>query len=379
MLTRRQLIAGGLGSLSASMLPGLLRADGRSPSLVVVILRGGADGIGMLQPHADPWLARQRSVLISTKARKLDSDFSLHPAFNFLHECFRRGELLALHAVATPYRKRSHFDAQDCLENGTADPDGAKDGWLNRCLQNLERAHGLAIGNSIPLILSGKHVTSTWEQSGMRDPKDGLLDQLSDLYSKDDRLSQSFADALISDARFDNLDGQTATGTRLKVAMEIAARSIVSAGQAQIVVADDWGWDTHQAQGADQGRLAVKIDRLDRSLLALKNGLGDRWRDVVVAVITEFGRTVKVNGTHGSDHGVASCAFLAGGAVRGGRVLTDWPGLNDSALYQGRDLRPTIDLRAPLAGMLRDHMALPKKAVNSVFPGLLAPTRDLVR
>ncbi len=172
-----------------------------------------------------------------------------------------------------------------------------------------------------------------------------------------------------------------ARGFRFEPLAKMAANLIASPDGPRVAVMETSGWDTHQAQGTTQGVLAFYLDDLDKGLKAIKETLGPIWDRTAILFFTEFGRTVRPNGSNGTDHGIASAAFLAGGAVNGGRVLGNWPGLKPSALYKGRDLAPTTDLRALFKGVLADHMRLARGQVDAIFPdsGNVPPLNDLIR
>ena len=307
------------------------------------------------------------------------------------HRAWRDGELLLLHAVASPYRERSHFDGQDLLEQGGARVGSRRDGWLNRALRSLatdeDRAAAIALAQSAPLVLRGANRVTSWAPSLLPDIDDDTLERVADLYAGDAFLADRFALALRSReiaAASDDMPDRRRRGNYaayLAATMDAAARFLVADDGPRIAVVDTTGWDTHANQGAERGALANRLAALDAGIAALRDGLGKSWRQTVVAVVTEFGRTVRVNGTRGTDHGTASAALLAGGAVSGGRVIADWPGLGNGDLYQDRDLRATTDLRSLFKGVLTDHLGLPTDIVErEVFPHseAAAPLENLV-
>lgn len=366
----RRRFVGLLGSATAALTvwPHLsFAATGPRARLVVVLLRGAMDGLHLLPPRDDADYRRLRGALAVDDARPLDAHFGLHPALPFAHQLFQQKQLLPIVAVAPPYRQRSHFDAQDCLENGTAAPGGARDGWLGRSVEAMAGAHGVAVAQVMPLSMRGSSRADLWSPDLPRDLPDALLGPLETLYAHDAQLAAVYADAM----RRSTGDGSAATGGatgafRLPDAMAAAAKLLQGADAARIAFVEDTGWDTHRGQAPILQR---KFGELDAGLRALREGLGDGWSDTVVAVATEFGRTVAVNGTAGTDHGVGGVALLAGGAVRGGRVLGDWPGLRANDLQEGRDLRATTDLRALFKGVLASHLALSEAALETrVFP-----------
>jgi uncharacterized protein (DUF1501 family) len=319
----------------------------------------------------------------------LDAIFALNPGLQFLHECYGMRELLVMHAVATPYRERSHFDGQDILESGLAVPHATQTGWLNRALTALPRSAvrgreaGVALGQNVPLVMRGPAAVASWSPAVMPDLDEDTMQRIADRYATDPLLSRRLADALatgeIAAAAMDTGGAKTAVaaagvGGRGGAAaytetVRTAAGFLTREDGPAVAVFDTIGWDTHANEGAAQGQLTQRLTALDQGLRTLKESLGPVWRRTAVLIATEFGRTAAANGTRGTDHGTGAAAFLLGGAVAGGRVLADWPGLSANALYQGRDLKPTLDLRTVMKSLLRDHLGVPERALNSeVFP-----------
>lgn len=341
-------------------------AAGDDARLLVVLLRGGLDGLHALPPIADPAYARLRGALAPKDPLKLDGSFALHPSLAFMHELYGQKQLLPVVAVAPPYRQRSHFDAQDCLENGTAGP-GGNTGWLNRCVAALPGSEGLAIATVMPLILRGRGDATTWSPPLPQDVNPILLQKLQPLYAADPALAGAFARAVETDGdeAAMQVNGRRAGGS-LPQTMAAAARFMAKNDGPRIGFVEDSGWDTH---GNQAGVLSRKLKELDDALRAYREGMGGAWQCATVAVVTEFGRTAAANGTGGTDHGTGGVAFLAGGRVRGGRVAGDWPGLGASDLNEGRDLRATTDLRALFKGVLAAQLRLPEADLDTrVFP-----------
>ena len=369
MLTRRHLVAtGALGALSLGFAPRIaFAAAPTSKRFVFVIQRGAADGLGTLAPVGDPAFAPARGVLADDFATgaTLDGMFALHPALTNIAGLYRSGEGLFAHAVASPYRDRSHFDGQNVLESGGAAAYAQKDGWLNRLLAALphEQARGIAVAATVPMALRGRIEVASYAPSALPDASDDLLARVTSLYASDPQLhglwEQAIATrALTGDLAADNGRNAAATGA-------LAARLIAPADGARIAMVETGGWDTHAQQ---RGRLAGQLRGLDAMIGALKTGLGPVWADTMVLVATEFGRTVTVNGTGGTDHGTASAAMLFGGGVKGGRVLADWPGLATASLYEGRDLRPTTSLDGFIAGATAGHFGIdPARMTAALF------------
>ncbi len=389
-LARRRLLGGLALASGASLLPwrfAFAKGPAGERRFVLVILRGAMDGLSVVVPVGDPDYARQRGKLALGKGDgllPLTDDFMLHPALPTVHALYQRRQALLIQAVASPYRERSHFDAQDLLENGSDKPHGRPDGWLGRALGPLG-AEGLAVGQDLPLVLQGPGQATTWAPSALPDADPGFLGRVAALYAGDPLLGPALAKGLEANALAEAvLDGkpQPKGGKRAEAALaEGTGKLMASAGGPTIAVIELGGWDTHTNQGTTRGRLPVALGGLDAALAGLQKGLGAAWEQTAVAVVTEFGRTVAPNGSGGTDHGTATAALLLGGAVRGGQVLADWPGLGRSALYEDRDLKPTLDLRAPLKGLLAGHLGLGSATLSeTVFPGSdrVAPLDGLV-
>ena len=396
-VTRRRFILS-TGALAASAaLPSVLFAKTGGPGrLVVVILRGALDGLAAVPPYGDPNYADlHRELAIAAPggadgALKLDGTFGLHPSLGFLHERYLGGELIVFQATASPYRDRSHFDGQNVLENGLAHPIGSADGWLNRALASLPARstpgpldRAVAISQNIPLILRGPAAVLSKSPQATPDVDEDLLARLADLYSKDDWFSARLSDAIQTDKLADEGAGMTSAPTdRISGVARMAATLMRSEGGPEIAVIEASGWDTHANQGGAKGPLAQRLLGLDKALRALADDLGPLWPQTAVLVVTEFGRTAAMNGTRGTDHGTGGCAFLAGGAVHGGRVIADWPGLARSALLENRDLKPTLDLRSVFKGVLDEHLRVDANTLATrVFPdsGNARTLRGLMR
>ncbi len=409
--TRREFLKGAMlatGGLAVSRFA--LANTSSDHRLVVVLLRGALDGLSAVPPYGDPDYARLRgAIAIASPAAEggafqLDGTFGLHPSLAFLHESYRVKELTVIHAVATPYRERSHFDAQDVLENGGNRPHQMTTGWLNRALAALangaSREGGVALGNNVPLLMRGPAKVASWAPSTLPELSDDTLQRLTDLYANDPVLGKRLADALANDAIAEAAArdaklaaedaGTAATPARrrrgdarqLAETFRTAAAFLTRPEGPKVAVLETTGWDTHANQGDANGQLALRLRLLDGALRELRAGLGGAWAKTAVLLVTEFGRTAAINGTRGTDHGTGAAALIVGGAVNGGRVIADWPGLSNRALYQGRDLAPTMDLRSVLKGLLSDHLQVPTAWMDrQVFPdsAVARPVRALVR
>ena len=368
-MTRRQFVTALGASSLLTLWPGAPAfASGSDARMLVVLLRGGLDGLHALSPVGDPAYARLRGALAPNDALKLDGSFALHPSLSFMHQLYAENQLLPVLAVAPPYRQRSHFDAQDCLENGTATPGGST-GWLNRCVSALPGSEGLAIATVMPLILRGGGEATTWSPPLPQEVNPILLQRLQPLYAADPALADAFSRAIETEGAND-MGGKGRAGNRAGVqlpqTMAAAARFMAKAEGPRIGFVEDSGWDTHNNQA---GVLTRKLAELDNALRAYRDGMAAQWNRTTVLVVTEFGRTAAVNGTGGTDHGTGGVAFVLGGGVRGGRIAGDWPGLSASALNEGRDLRATTDLRALFKGVLATQLQLPESVLETrVFP-----------
>ena len=398
------------------------RTDERRARLVLIIMRGALDGLAAVPPYGDRDYAALRGEFAlrapgeAGGALPLDGFFGLHPSLGFLQECYAARELTVLHALASPYRERSHFDGQDVLENGSPRAHALTTGWLNRALAQApgqaQREAGVALGQNVPLVMRGPAEVTSWSASKLGALDEDTLARITDLYAGDPLLSVRFADALAADAiasadRAGSLAAMApdtapdtapramsaagtlqparpaqANGARYAQVVRAAAGFLRQEAGPRVAVFDTTGWDTHANEGAAAGQLAGRLSALDSGLATLRQELGPVWSDTVVLLVTEFGRTAAINGTRGTDHGTATVALLVGGAVAGGRVIADWPGLSARALYQGRDLQPTLDLRSVLKGVLQEHLLVPPRELeHTVFPDsrTARPLTGLVR
>jgi uncharacterized protein (DUF1501 family) len=380
-ISRRGLLRGGLVTACSAAAHPLLSTmtfasapfDAR---LVVIILRGGMDGLATVAPHADPLLARYRPTLAGDKVETLDLDgyFGLHPMLGGLKPLWDRGELGFVHAVSTPYRdKRSHFDGQDLLEAGTGDDlaeAARRGGWLNRLLQvvpGAEASTAFAVGQEEMRILSGAAPAMQWspEVDVELTPQARLL--LEQIYAPDPLFAGAATEGLelASVINVQSLK-PLANGDPREPLAAFAAERLKQ--DTRIAAFSLNGWDTHQGQAKGLGR---SLNTLERSILSLKEGLGDTWSRTAVLAMTEFGRTVAENGTRGTDHGTGGLMVTAGGALRGGQVMGRWPGLDEAALYDRRDLMPTGDVRAWAAWTMRGLFGIDRAALETtVFPSL---------
>lgn len=369
MMHRRQFLrvaAAGAGAMLIA--PRTLFANVETEQrFVFIIQRGAADGLNTVVPYADPAYAKLREGLAidPASAQKLDGMFALHPSLAELAKFYASKEAMFVQAVASPYRERSHFDGQNVLETGGAGPYQIKDGWLNRLITLLPKSRGeaIAFAPTIPMSLRGPAAVSSYAPSPLPEAPDDVLVRVGKLYEADPQLHPTWnaameARSLAEDARA--RQDPASVG-------RMAATFLSRADGPRIAMIETGGWDTHSGQ---INRLANQLKALDTLIGALRNGLGESWRQTTVLVATEFGRTAAANGTGGTDHGTASAAMLIGGAVQGGRVLADWPGLQSNQLYEGRDLKPTLDLDTLIAVAAAESLRLdPELAARTLFPG----------
>jgi uncharacterized protein (DUF1501 family) len=372
----------GRSRLALAALPGERR-------LVVVILRGALDGLAAVQPYGDPALAALRGPLALPEPgaegglHDLGGFFGLHPQLASLHRCYLANEALLLHAIAGPWRSRSHFDAQDMLEGGA----NARlaSGWLARALAAAPADPpqgarlGLALGQDVPLLLRGPRPVGMFAPLRPQRPAPDLYARMAELLHADPLLGPAVVEGFRGRGYALGTLGEEPARRAGFVALAAAGGRLLAAADGPRVAALELGgWDTHNFQAQ---RLAPVLGQLDAGLAALRGQLGEAWRETAVLVLTEFGRTVRVNGTLGTDHGTGGVAFLLGGAVAGGRVVADWPGLGEGRLLDQRDLLPTADLRAVAAALLRDHLRLPPDAIDAAFPAehRVAPMGGLLR
>jgi uncharacterized protein (DUF1501 family) len=401
VFSRRRALQGVGVACAAAFAPRPLSAAGaRDPRVVVIILRGALDGLAAVAPVGDPDYAPLHGALALASSGEraglpLDGFFALHPAMPAFARLYGEKRAAVVHAVSTNYRDRSHFDGQDVLESGFPGPGRTESGWLNRAVALLPSTggaarRGLGVGVTAPLVMRGPAPVLGWAPQGLPSAGDSLAMRALDLYRHRD---PALADALqagldtdrmasgMSDENKKNKGGMDQPGGMRQAAAGAARLLSAPEGPRIAALAFD-GWDTHQNEGGVTGQLATRLSGLDGAFEELEKGLGEGWKDTIVLAITEFGRTAHINGTNGTDHGTGTVAFLAGGAVAGGRVIANWPGLKTNQLYQGRDLAPTTDLRAVLKGVLADQFDLGAQALaEKVFPdsASVAPMKGLAQ
>lgn len=408
--SRRNFLAGAAAFTAWASIPSIAAASGgRDPRFVTIILRGALDGLAAVAPVGDRHYEEVRDRWAMPLEGEhagfpLNDFFTLNRRLPTVADLYARGEALFVHAVHTPYRERSHFEGQDVLENGTTSETHHSDGWLGRAVaqmpvdSRMARAGGFAAASAPPLVMRGAPDIVTWLPAGLPTASDDTRARLLSLYEHTDpTLAKALASGLhledlvgtemeitanVEQASMDMMGGPARGRVREVVAAATAAgRSMAADDGARVGFLDLSGFDTHRGQALVDGTLGRTLSDLDVAIKSLRHAMGDAWRDTVVAVLTEFGRTVRMNGSNGTDHGTATVAMLLGGAVAGGRVVADWPGLAPNELYEGRDLMPTADLRGVLKGAMRDHLGLDARQLGDiVFPESrdVAPMEGLI-
>ncbi|MFM0216491.1 DUF1501 domain-containing protein [Paraburkholderia caledonica] len=346
---------------------------------VFVIQRGAADGLNIVVPYAEPAYATLRGALAidASSARRLDGTFALHPALVQIGAMYADRQALFVHAVASPYRDRSHFDGQNVLETGSASPYRVKDGWLNRLVAQLPsaRENAIAFAPTVPMALRGNAEVTSYAPSALPQAPDDLLMRVSQLYDQDAQLRPLWESAMTARGLAGDAGARQDPASLGKLAASFLSRD----DGPRIAMIETGGWDTHSAQST---RLANQLKALDTMLAALRDNMGPAWSKTTVLVATEFGRTAAANGTGGTDHGTGSVAMVLGGAVAGGRVIADWPGLAPRDLYEARDLKPTTSLDSLIAGVASEGLGLdPQRTARALFGRTVAtkPLTGIVR
>ena len=375
------LLMGGFGRASfAAAAPAGTGANKTGEArLVFIILRGGMDGLSAVPPYGDPDFAGARQALALARpgaaggALDLDGFFGLNPRLGTLHTLYGAKEALVVQAVCSPYRARSHFDGQNVLECGAPVPFGLDSGWLNRALEarsgmaapGTVAPRGVALSSAVPLAMRGSVPVTSWVPSYLAAPQPELISRVAALYAQDPPLANAFAEAQAANGVMAGSGGEAGVGELMRAAGTFLSRP----DGPRVAMLESTGWDSHATQAQPLGALYRNLAALDAGIGELRKVLGSVWRQTVVIIATEFGRTVAMNGTLGTDHGTGGVAFLVGGAVAGGRVLADWPGLSVANRFDGRDLKTTTDLRAVLKGVLHDHLAVADGHLEGrVFP-----------
>jgi len=367
MMDRRRFLVTASAASAALLVPKLAFAAAETERrLVFIIQRGAADGLHIIPPLGDPDYAKVRESMMTdpATATRLDNTFALHPSLAETAKMYRAGEALFVHAVASPYRDRSHFDGQNVIETGGSAPYAIKDGWLNRLAAMLPKAKTppIAFSPVMPMALRGTAAVTSYASSTMPAANVDLLARVGMLYQYDALLHPLWSAAMETRG----IAADQGAGQDPASMGKLTASFLNRAEGPRIAMMETTGWDTHNQQ---EPRLARLLSGFDAMLSALRVGMGTNWSKTTVLVATEFGRTVAVNGTRGTDHGTAAAAMLLGGAVKGGRVIADWPGLSQAALLDGRDLKPTIALNALIAGAVGESIGIdPERVSRVLFP-----------
>lgn len=379
LISRRSMLGVTAGLFSWAFMPRSAEAASAAndPRLLVVVLRGGMDGISVVVPSGDSAYVPMRGDIHIPAAStiKLNSFFGLHPALKNFGAYYKAGDASVVHATCVPLRTRSHFDCQDNLENGLPGLAANTTGWLNRLLTALPagapiKSKGAIQIGEAPLILRGPAPVLGWSPTWFEHVEDPTLYLIRSLYRERDPALLSVLDRGIRADHLAERGGPNDNNiSTLRQGFRGAGRLIAAADGPRIAVLSVDGFDTHIYQGGATGALADVLGDLDQALLDFKTAVGTAWSQTVVVMVTEFGRTIHVNGDDGTDHGVGTVALLAGGAVNGGKVFGDWPGISQAKLYEGSDLRPTTDIRSIFKGVLRDHVGVPATLLDTtIFP-----------
>ena len=383
----------GRGAWAATAEAGPGRSGSGGPKrLIVILLRGAVDGLNVVVPYADAAYYEARPTIAIARptepggAPALDGHFGLHPALAALLPLWRERGLAFVHAAGSPDPNRSHFEAQRYIENGTPGCSTTADGWMNRLLQALPGRRGptdaIMVGPTLARILFGAAPVANLPL-GPGDARPMPIDRpllagaFGRLYAADDALGVAYREGRSARARLlgdlareqDIADAGSPPPASFAARAARLGRLIGGDERIRLAFVGLGGWDTHVDQGGGKGQLARHLGALGDGLALLARGLGAAWRDTVVVVLSEFGRTVRENGDRGTDHGHGNVIWVAGGAVNGGRVYGEWPGLAAGQLYQRRDLEVTTDFRAALAAILGPHMGLADRQLDLVFPG----------
>jgi uncharacterized protein (DUF1501 family) len=364
-----QQLAMGAGLAASGLLPARLALAAQAentPSeqrLVVVLLRGALDGLSAVPALGDPDWAALRGGVETPTSLPLDSTFGMHPGLSHLHRWYLNKELTVVHAVASSYRERSHFDAQQQLESGGDRPFVLSTGWLARALQATQQT-AVAMTPAMPLALRGADRANTWTPSRRPNKSQDTLDRIAAMYADDVPLASALAQA--TEQQNKSMGAEPSTGPGLTALAKQAGTFLSAPRGPRVAWLEVGGWDTHSQQTIRLGRM---LPALDEALAGLRESLSVHWATTTVLVMTEFGRSATWNGSQGTDHGTAGVAFVAGGQVAGGQVLTDWPGLGRPQLLEGRDLRPTRDIRSLIMPIVQRQFQLGTGAMNTVLPG----------
>ncbi len=384
-LSRRQFITmagAGLAALSFPM-SSAFALEGKktissSPKIVWLLLRGALDSLHTIVPTFEQQYTRLRpklSTSFKSPLLPLDKGFALHPSLKNLHQWYQDKSLLPVVAVSSGYPQRSHFDGQDYLESGKNEIDHDS-GWLARAIE-VKNKRALAVSRSTPISLRSNSQVNTWYPSNLKDADDEIYAALDKLYQNDESLRASLESGMeVRGLVGDNKGKKKKRQGKFIDLTKACAKLMIDKDGVDCAMLELGGWDTHNNQSA---RLNSKLAELDQGLAELKTGLGKEWQNTVVIIGTEFGRTAKENGTGGTDHGTGSALFIAGGAVKGGKVQGSWPGLNTEQLFQQRDLMPTTNSFSWIGNVLSQHWQFTEQELMQVFPHVKPYNQVLLR
>jgi len=372
MMKRRSFLqqSAALASLSFAGFPSAWgQGQAGKTRLLVVLLRGGMDGLTAVPPVGDAQYNTIRPQIAVQNTLRLTADFGLHPKLEAMHSMWQAGQLAVVHSTGFQYTGRSHFEGQDIMQTGVMKPYASSSGWIGRAMEQAKIDSGVAISIPMPLILRGHDKATTQFPNWMPTLRDQDLNAVVNMWSADPALSpysEVIREANLGKAQ-GNMNNQSFQDARsMRGLARTAAASMRLESGPQVGLIDmTHGFDTHASQGAEQGSHADKLRDLDQLMATFRTEMGEQWANTVVLTITEFGRTAAENGTNGTDHGVGSCCFLAGGLVTQAKVYSDWQGLAKSALFEERDLPTTIDVSAVYAKVLERVFGLSAKTLVS--------------
>ncbi|MDO6640704.1 DUF1501 domain-containing protein [Shewanella sp. 5_MG-2023] len=337
-------------------------------NIVWVILRGALDPLHTIVPLKEPNFSQLRPTLADNVANSklvLNPQFSLNPVLTNMHQWYLDKQLLPIVAVSSGYPERSHFAGQDFLESG-GELKELESGWLGRAISaSLDHKNNsaIAISNAIPISLRGSDSVNTWYPTKGEPADEDIYQQLAVLYQQDKKLSQNLMDGI--SLKEMAMRGGGNKSRKFVALAKACGNFLTQSDEIDCAMLEMGGWDTHSNQ---HSRLNRQLSQLDKGLEALKSALVNQWQNTVIIVATEFGRTVKENGTYGTDHGTGSAMFIAGGAVKGGKVLGQWPGLKPEQLFQNRDLQPTSNSFSWISTVMQQHWQLTTEEINHILP-----------
>jgi uncharacterized protein (DUF1501 family) len=381
---------------------GYQQSEPNGTRLIVIFLRGAVDGLNVVAPYGDSlYYSLRPSVSIARPGQELglldlDGHFGLNPALEPLLEHWKNGSLAIVQATGSPDPTRSHFDAQDFMESGTPGVKVTSSGWMNRLLMQLPNSkspvRAVNVGEVLPRILQGPASIASYAPAGrfaaVRKPLDYpvVAQYFGSMYgSRTDSLGKAFNEGMSAHKTLKkDLEGEMTAANQgapdarnFKGFGSQIGRLFANSPHVQMGFLAIGGWDTHVNQGGSKGQLANKLNTLGAGLAQLVTALGDQYKNTLIVVMSEFGRTVKENGNNGTDHGHGNMMLLLGGGIVGGKVYGNWRGLASGQLYEGRDLPVTTDFRSVLSTVLAEHMKVSKAGMQEVFPGYRPADNEL--